>query len=69
MMKWFAEMITLRRSNKNLPVLQQILKNVALLTECSQHTGGAGYLLYGVIVRKLLKSDCFLFLPEWTNFF
>lgn len=53
----FAEIITLRKLNKNSPLLQQILKNVALLTECSQHTGGAGYLLYGVTVWKLLKSD------------
>ena len=56
-MKSFAEITILRRPNKNSPVLQQILKNVALLTECSQHPGGAGYLLYCFIVRKLLKSD------------
>ena len=55
--KSFAEITTLRRPNKNSSVLQQILKNVALLTESSQHTDGAGYLLNGVIVRKLLKSD------------
>lgn len=55
--KSLAEIITLRKSNKNSPVLQQILKNVALLIKCSQHTSGAGYLPSGVLAQKLLKSE------------
>ena len=37
-------------------MLQQMLRNVAVLTECSQYTGGARYFLSGGPARKLLKS-------------
>jgi hypothetical protein len=33
-----AVIITSRKSNKNRPVLQQMLKNVALIDECNQCT-------------------------------
>ena len=46
--------ITLIKSNKSSPLLQQMLNNVALLAEC---TGRARYLLSGVSGRKLLKSN------------
>jgi len=46
---------TFVKSNKKVPGLQQLLKNVALLTEYSQYTGGTHYLPSGVILRKLLK--------------
>jgi hypothetical protein len=45
--------ITLVKSNKSSPLLQQMLNSVALLAEC---TGRALYLLSGVSGRKLLKS-------------
>jgi hypothetical protein len=45
---------TFSKSNKNSPVLQQMLKNVVLLTECSQYTSGARYLLSEVLALKLL---------------
>jgi hypothetical protein len=47
--------IILVKSNKKAPELLQLLKNVALLTECSQYTGGTHYLPSGVIVWELLK--------------
>jgi hypothetical protein len=44
---------TFRKSNKNSPVLQQMLKNV-LLTEYSPYTSGARYLLSEILALKLL---------------
>jgi hypothetical protein len=43
-------------SNKNSTMLQEVLKNVALLTQYSQCAGRTHYLLYGVLARKLLAS-------------
>ena len=36
-------------------MLQQVLKTASLLTECSQVTGEAPYLLSGVLGREMLK--------------
>jgi hypothetical protein len=48
---------TVVKSNKKAPGLQQLLKNVALLTEWNEYEyiSGKHYLLSGVILLKLLK--------------
>jgi hypothetical protein len=48
--------ITFRKSIKNSTMLQQMLKNVALLTKYSQCAGRTHYLQYGVLTQKLLAS-------------
>lgn len=37
-------------------MLEQVLKSTSILTKCSQYTGGAPYLLSGVLNGELLKS-------------
>jgi hypothetical protein len=58
--------MTFRQSNTKLASATADAENVSLLTECSQHTGGARCLQSGVLDRKMSEyhGGRSLVLPE-----